>query len=128
MLRTAGRVRGLAGCGLLNSIRMRRLAGFPRQSYTPSENRKRTETISLDSGYSEGVPARWITWTSDAKNHTNFFPMRFFASNANPLAAGALGLPQPGRQQVSGRKTVLAAADNAAFRKAFSRVFRVDTF
>lgn len=53
--------------------------------------------------------------------------MRFFASNVVPLAAGVLGLPQPGRQQVSGRKTVLAAADDAAFRKAFSRVFRVDT-
>lgn len=53
--------------------------------------------------------------------------MRFFASNAKPFAVGALELPQPGRQQVSGRKTVLAAADNAAFRKAFSRVFRVDT-
>lgn len=70
MLRTAGQVRGLAGCGLFELDKVPEACRVSAvENYLQSENWKRTETIPSDSGHSRDPP----TWTLDAKNHTNFF-------------------------------------------------------
>lgn len=89
MLRTAGRVRGLAGCGLLNSsIGCGDSWGFRGRVTPQTEDRKRTEKRFLPTLVVRKVcpPSSHVESHVDVrreKSYEFFFPIRFFASN-NP--------------------------------------------